>query len=77
MAFAGARWRTVADWSAQGYCGLRILRCADCGASTFRRWSDLDVGPDKRVFDVARELRCHACGRAPAGMAMLTRRKAE
>lgn len=67
------RWMTVADWSEHGYRGLRILRCIDCRASTYRTWADLGVMPDQNVVEVARHVRCHGCGRAPAGLAMPTR----
>lgn len=77
MEATSTRWTTVADWSARGFHGLRILRCVDCRASTYRTWEQLGAAPDQNVIEIARRTRCHSCGRAPAGTAVLTRQEAE
>ncbi|AWN40279.1 hypothetical protein DK389_06670 [Methylobacterium durans] len=75
MTFAPVR--TVSDWRASGYRGLRILRCSECGSGTHQTWGELEAEPNEDVVAVARRVRCHGCEQPPAGLAVATYRDAD
>ena len=69
-----AQARTVSDWRASGYRGLRILRCPECASGTYQTWEELGATPGEDVVEVARRVRCHECEQPPAGLAVATYR---
>ena len=68
--------RTVSDWRANGYRGLRIMRCPECRCATDRTWEQLSAEPGEDVVEVARRVRCDGCEKPPAGLAVLTYKEA-
>lgn len=62
---------TVRDYLAQGYRGLRILRCPTCRTSTWVTWGELEAEADEDLMSVARRARCAECGNSPAGLAVV------
>lgn len=65
------RPRTVAEWIASGYQGLRIPKCPDCRIPTWRSWRELDAQAEEDVVEVAQRMTCEACGLPPAGLAVV------
>jgi hypothetical protein len=63
--------RTVADWQAQGYRGLSILRCSKCLIASWVSWSELEAQADEDVVSVAKRMKCTSCGESPAGLAVV------
>jgi hypothetical protein len=68
--------RTVSDWRANGYRGLRIMRCPECRCATDWTWEQLRAEPEEDVVEVARRVRCHGCEKPRAGLAVLTYKEA-
>ncbi|KQT55056.1 hypothetical protein ASG52_25155 [Methylobacterium sp. Leaf456] len=64
--------QTVSDWLAQGYRGLRVMRCPECRRETFLTWKDLDATPNDDVVAVAHRVRCRECQQPPAGLPVIT-----
>ena len=71
-----AQVRTVADWRAKGYRGLRIMRCPECRIASSWTWEELSAELCEDVVEVARRVRCHQCEQPPAGLSVLTYREA-
>ena len=62
--------RTVGDWRLAGHHGLRIPRCPACGQATRASWNELEADPAEDIVSVAFRVRCSACGKPPAGLAI-------
>ncbi len=62
--------RSVGDWRLAGHHGLRITRCPACGLATRASWDDLNAEPTEDIVSVAFRIRCSACGKPPAGLAI-------
>ncbi|CAO4137873.1 hypothetical protein [Methylorubrum extorquens] len=66
------RAHTVAHWIADGYRGLRVMRCPACGEETFQTWEQLRARLHEDVVVVAQRIRCGECHQPPAGLAVVT-----
>ena len=64
--------QTVSDWIAQGYSGLRVMRCPECRRETSLTWTDLGATPAEDVVAVAHRVRCQECRQPPVGLAVVT-----
>ncbi len=62
--------RSIGDWRAAGHHGLRIARCPACGRASRSSWDDLEADLAEDIVSVAFRMRCSACGKPPAGLAV-------
>ncbi len=68
--------QTVAEWCAQGYRGLRVMCCPECGQETRSSWEELGATLDDDVVVVAQRVCCEVCLKPLTGIAVVTYREA-